>query len=549
MARVGGLIGGRYRVTRRLGGGGFGEVYEATHAGTHERAALKLLRAELQTQKDAVERFTAEARVSAGLRHPNTVRVFDFGTTEAGDLYLAMELLEGQPLQELLEHEGRLEPKRAVRIAIQVLKSLHEAHGRGLVHRDLKPDNIFLCEIAGESDFVKVIDFGIAKMLREGAAESVTKSGATIGTPHFMSPEQIRAERIDGRADLYSLGIVLYRCLTGRLPFDATTVMAIAMAHVLDAPKPMNATVPGVDPALEGIVMRVLAKERSKRFDSAAAMREALEAWLERFATPVQAPIRTDFDAPFASNGLTPAVAPMAETEYGDEKRTTPLEAFRAPVPPPPFSLPDVGAAPESGDAVELDEPADAPAPAGANSKTGVILLVAAVGVAVALVAGAAMLTSPPPPPPPPDIPDASVAPIADAASAEPTADADSAPPAADAASAAPTADAESAAAVDAVAEADAPQVPVDPCVSLKRLSNAWCSGCPSQARKLAATSERQCACLRLAGLRPAQCAKPPMEPLPPAQPAPAPTRVLPPTPPPRAPDKKPACSGTDCEI
>lgn len=290
LARVGGLIGGRYRVTKRLGGGGFGEVYQALHTGTQEPVALKLMRAELQDQKGAVQRFTAEARTSAALRHPNTVRVFDFGTTPEGDLYLAMELLQGQALEDLLLANGRLEPGRAVRIAIQVLRSLHEAHNRGLVHRDLKPDNIFLCDIEGEHDFVKVIDFGIAKLSRKNSHQSVTNSGIVIGTPHYMSPEQIRAASIDGRSDLYSLGVVLYQCLAGRVPFDAGSGLAIIMAHISDAPQPITEVVEDLDPEIAAIVMRALEKDADRRFASAAAMREALEAWQILAAGPGQPP-------------------------------------------------------------------------------------------------------------------------------------------------------------------------------------------------------------------------------------------------------------------
>ncbi len=319
LARVGGLIGGRYRVTKRLGGGGFGEVYQALHTGTQEPVALKLMRAELQDQKAAVQRFTAEARTSAALRHPNTVRVFDFGTTPEGDLYLAMELLQGQALEDLLLANGRLEPSRAVRIAIQVLRSLHEAHSRGLVHRDLKPDNIFLCDIEGEHDFVKVIDFGIAKLSRKNSHQSATNSGIVIGTPHYMSPEQIRAASIDGRSDLYSLGVVLYQCLAGRVPFDAGSGLAIIMAHISDPPQPITEVVEDLDPDIAAIVMRALEKDADRRFASAAAMREALEAWQMLAAGPGQPPPlqpRPDHDVP---------VQPDEDDEDDDERPTTQL--------------------------------------------------------------------------------------------------------------------------------------------------------------------------------------------------------------------------------
>lgn len=280
LARVGGLIGDRYRVTGRIGGGGFGEVFRAFHVGTHENVAIKLLRAEVQEQATATERFTSEARLCASLRHPNTVRVFDFGVTPEQDLYLAMELLEGRPLEDLLSGGRSLQPRRAAHVAIQALKSLHEAHGKGVVHRDLKPDNIFVCDIFGEKDFVKVIDFGIAKVMEEQRATTLTQTGVIIGTPHYMSPEQIQGLELDGRSDLYALGCVLYRMLTGRLPFAGSTSLATIMQHLNAPPVAPRSLAPALDGELERIVMSALEKKPDQRFADAQDMRERLERWL-----------------------------------------------------------------------------------------------------------------------------------------------------------------------------------------------------------------------------------------------------------------------------
>ncbi|MBI5610250.1 MAG: serine/threonine protein kinase, partial [Deltaproteobacteria bacterium] len=173
--RAGTVVGDRYKVEQLLGRGGFGDVYRAVHIGTHEPVALKVLRPDLVAEAKAAERFTSEARLSASLKHPNTVRVFDFGQTPDGLLYLAMEFLEGKSLEEILQADGHLPPERSVRLTVQILKSLAEAHGKRIVHRDLKPDNIFVGNLAGEDDFVRVIDFGIAKFLAEGASAVITQ--------------------------------------------------------------------------------------------------------------------------------------------------------------------------------------------------------------------------------------------------------------------------------------------------------------------------------------------------------------------------------------
>ncbi len=290
--RAGTVVGDRYKVELLLGRGGFGDVYRAVHVGTHEPVALKVLRPDLVAEAKAAERFTSEARLSASLKHPNTVRVFDFGQTPDGLLYLAMEFLEGKSLEEILQTEGRLPAARCVRLTVQILKSLTEAHGKRIVHRDLKPDNIFVGHLAGEDDFVRVIDFGIAKFLAEGASAVVTQAGAILGTPHYMSPEQIRGESLDARADLYSVGVLLYRCLTGRHPFDGDTTFAILAAHLQD-PLPAVNTV-GVGRDLEAIVAKSLSRERDQRYATADAFRQALEGWLAHVAATPSAPGQTE---------------------------------------------------------------------------------------------------------------------------------------------------------------------------------------------------------------------------------------------------------------
>lgn len=315
LLRLGTVVADRYEVNALLGRGGFGEVYRARHTGTHEMVALKVLRPELLAESAAVDRFTAEARLCASLRHPNTVRVFDFGQTPEKALYLAMEFLAGESLEEILAR-GPLPPKRAVHIVNQVLRSLSEAHGRKIVHRDLKPDNVFVGSVAGEADFVHVIDFGIAKFLAEGANAALTQAGAIIGTPHYMSPEQIRGETLDARADLYSVGVLLFRCLSGRHPYDGDTTFAILAAHLGDALPSLQPY--HIDRGLEAIVVRALSRDRQARYATADLFRAALEHWQASAGPDVDAAstqISMDVLKPHAVGKLAePLLPPGAQT-------------------------------------------------------------------------------------------------------------------------------------------------------------------------------------------------------------------------------------------
>ncbi len=245
-ATAAGLIGttihGRYAVQSLIGQGGFGAVYKARHTGTGDTVALKLLRTEQAGSAEAVGRFQREAAATASLRQPHTVRVFDFGQTEGSELFLAMEFLEGKTLAEALERESPMSPERLVHIATQVLKALAEAHSKGIIHRDLKPDNIFLTQIFGEDDFVKVLDFGIAKSLATDDGMR-TATGVIIGTPPYMSPEQARGSGVDHRTDLYSLGCILYEGLTGKVPFQAETVIDTLVRRITSPPPMRAATV------------------------------------------------------------------------------------------------------------------------------------------------------------------------------------------------------------------------------------------------------------------------------------------------------------------
>lgn len=281
--QTGEIIGGRYRVDSLLGKGGFGAVYIVTHITLQQQFVLKVLKSSLSADETQVKRFHQEARIACKLSHPNTVRVHDFGQTDSGHLYQAMELLNGKELGAVLTDEGTLSPERAIRIAIGVLKSLGEAHQAGLVHRDLKPDNIFLCHIHGEDDFVKVIDFGIAKPIEQGDDGGLTRTGFTVGTPKYMSPEQVLNKGVEGRSDLYALGVILYQCLSGELPISGGSSVEIMMAHVQQEPVALSLVCQQPLPdGLEQVVMRALRKIPAQRFSDAEDMLAALEEVVEK---------------------------------------------------------------------------------------------------------------------------------------------------------------------------------------------------------------------------------------------------------------------------
>ena len=288
--RIGQVIGGRYRILQIIGQGGFGAVYKAQHTATGDTVAIKLLRTEVAESEGVAARFRHEAKATSRLKHPNTVRVFDFGQMDDGNLFLAMEFLEGRTFTELMRSEGPLEPKRLVHIAVQVLKSLSEAHSKSLIHRDLKPDNIFLQQVHGEPDFVKVLDFGIAKSLAGNASVDVTSTGAIIGTPRYMSPEQARGVPVDARTDLYALGIILYEGLSGVAPFLADSPLSMLLRRVQEAPPRVHDAL--ALPTPQGVcdaVLLALGRDPIERFASADAMAAALVAGL---GTPVL-PART----------------------------------------------------------------------------------------------------------------------------------------------------------------------------------------------------------------------------------------------------------------
>lgn len=286
------ILGGQFRVLQRIGTGGMGSVYRCDEPAMGREVAIKILHTKLKERTDLVSRFRREARAMSQLSHPNTVRVFSYGELpEDGALYIVMEMLEGRNLNQTIRKGGPLEVERAIPILVQVCHALEEAHQLGIVHRDLKPENIFLCQQAGMVDFPKVLDFGLAKVTEQQMQPGsliLTQEGMVFGTPEFMSPEQARGKTLDARSDIYSLAVILYEMLTGKLPFLAKTPMEYVGQHVTAPPIPLNERVEGkkFDEKLEQVLFRALNKKPEDRYASAREFAEALAPFSS--FTPVQ---------------------------------------------------------------------------------------------------------------------------------------------------------------------------------------------------------------------------------------------------------------------
>ena len=274
---LGKLLDGKYRIDAFISGGGMGSVYRATHVMLGKTVAVKVIRNELVTSDDVVRRFQREARAAAALDHPNIVTVYDLGQAEDGTLYIAMEFIDGPSLKEAIRRDGPMPAGRAIEILRQVASALSVAHQNQIIHRDLKSQNLMLAGDDNGGVTVKLVDFGIAKTFDEPAVQ-LTEAGFVLGTPHYMSPEQAAGKVVDHRADVYSLGVILYEMLVGDVPFgdaSTTSILVKLMTEVPDPPSRRRADVI-VPPALEAIAMRCLEKDPSKRFQSAADFAEAL---------------------------------------------------------------------------------------------------------------------------------------------------------------------------------------------------------------------------------------------------------------------------------
>lgn len=279
------LLGGQFRVLEKVGTGGMGSVYKAEQPAMNRMVAIKILHPKLAGRKDLNSRFRREARAMSQLTHPNTVKVFMYGELEDdGSLYIVMEMLEGRNLNQTVRKEGPMPVERAIPILIQVCGALQEAHDLGIVHRDLKPENIFLSKQGGIADYPSVLDFGLAKVTEQQMQPGsviLTQEGMVFGTPEFMSPEQAQGKTLDARSDTYSLAVILYELLTGKLPFSARTPMEYIQKHVTEPIIPLSERVPDrrFPKGLDDVLAKALQKQPDKRYQSAAEFGEALRPY------------------------------------------------------------------------------------------------------------------------------------------------------------------------------------------------------------------------------------------------------------------------------
>jgi serine/threonine-protein kinase len=283
---VGHLVGGRYRIKGMLGQGGMGTVYDAEHLGLGREVAVKVLSPSQAKKRVAVKRFQQEARAAGAIGHPNICEVYDLGILEDGSPYLVMEKLVGQTLADRIAKEGGLPFEDVVEIVSQVLSGLIAAHEKGIVHRDIKPENIFLARRLAGPPIIKLLDFGVSKMMREFSTGEdsldLTRTGMVMGTPYYMSPEQARGERnLDGRVDVYACGVVMYEALAGKRPFIAPNYNALLLSIINTTARPLRELRPNIPPELEKLIERAMAKSRDQRY---ASSRDFLNELLPRTA-------------------------------------------------------------------------------------------------------------------------------------------------------------------------------------------------------------------------------------------------------------------------
>lgn len=336
---LGQTIDGKYRIVRLIGEGGMGAVYEGENVRIRRKVAIKLLHTGVASNAEMVQRFEREAQVAGTVGNDHILEILDLGALPNGDRYMVMEFLEGETLTDRIKARTRLQATDAVNIVRQMLTGLEAAHGAGIVHRDLKPDNIFVLRSkAGVKDFVKIIDFGISKFTEHGASTRMTRTGALMGTPHYMAPEQATGStEIDRRTDIYAVGIILYEAVTGRVPFQAETFNQLLFEIALARITPARQIVPELDAAIDSIIMKASARDPAQRFQTCAEFSAALDNW-ERTGSAVSLPPGESIEAIVAAT--VPRTGPFPVSAGGGMEAT--LSASTAGGPVPSGSVPGV---------------------------------------------------------------------------------------------------------------------------------------------------------------------------------------------------------------
>jgi serine/threonine protein kinase len=339
---LGRVINDRYKIIEQIGHGGMGRVYRALQAPLDRVVALKVLGAGHDRDPNFYKRFFLEASVTAKLTHPNTITLYDYGRTEDGIVFIAMEYIAGRTLSQAMQQDGPLTQDRVVHIAQQICRSLREAHALGIIHRDLKPANVMLLRQHDDHDFVKVLDFGLVKFFHgDNPEENITNAGTFMGSPHYIAPEQARNQSPDQRCDIYSLGVLLYHMLVGRVPFTAAAPVDIILKHLHEPPLPLSKARHdlGITPMLEAIVLRCLEKAREERYQSM----DELLAQLKIVRTQLTG-VHSPSSIPPHPMDTSPGMRALRAAELA-QTPPTPQPAMRT----PSEAMPAIGATPAGG--------------------------------------------------------------------------------------------------------------------------------------------------------------------------------------------------------
>lgn len=334
---LGKVVSDRYRVIKKLGEGGMGAVYLVEHVFIEKKVALKVLAPELSRKADLTARFLQEAKSASRIGHENVIDISDFGQSPEGFVYFAMEYLQGQDLGQVVRAEGAMSWRRARPIILQICKALGAAHAKGIVHRDMKPENVFLIERGGRPDFVKLLDFGIAKVQSaDGEGPKLTQTGMIFGTPEYMAPEQAEGKACDQRADIYAVGCVIHHLIVGEPPFSAENFVGMLTKHLLEQPKPPSSRQPsfGITPEMDALVLKSLAKKPEERFQSMAELMAAVEAIAESAAPRAsvaekRAPGPSNLTRPLGGSDGMPIIATSGRVSHTDMIAASDVRAER----------------------------------------------------------------------------------------------------------------------------------------------------------------------------------------------------------------------------